>query len=245
MSTADDSMRISSVAAPVRQQVVASFRSAILSGRFQPGDRLIEKDLCDLTGASRTSVREALRQLETEGLVELVPNKGPIVASIDPSQARSIYEVRLALESLAGSLFAANATDAQINRLEVAVEQLADAYSDGHIEGILEKKEIFYSVLLEGSGNEIVPSLLRMMHARISLLRRVSLRDSQRLSASIREIRAILKSIKERDPHGTAEACRRHVKCAADAALALMTNKKNDDLGYRAKSENGESNGTS
>jgi DNA-binding GntR family transcriptional regulator len=223
----DDSMKISSIAAPVRQQVVASFRSAILSGRFQPGDRLIEKELCDLTAASRTSVREALRQLETEGLVEMVPNKGPIVASIDPDQARSIYQVRLALESLAGSLFAANATAAQIRRLEVAVSDLSVAYADGRIEGILEKKEIFYAVLLEGSGNDIIPSLLRMMHARISLLRRVSLGRSKRLVVSIKEIRAILKAVKARDPAATAEACRVHVQRAADAALALM-NERND-----------------
>jgi DNA-binding GntR family transcriptional regulator len=230
-------MRISSVAAPVRQQVLASFRSAILSGRFQPGDRLIEKDLCDLTGASRTSVREALRQLETEGLVELVPNRGPIVASIDPTQARSIYQVRSALESLAGSLFAANATDAQIRRLEIAVTNLAGAYREGRIEAILEKKEIFYAILLEGAGNEIVPSLLRMMHARISLLRRVSLGKSKRLSASIKEIRGILKAVKARDPKAAAEACRLHVQRAADAALALMADapertngEKKDDI---------------
>src|SRR6187399_1033212 len=134
MVTVDNSMRISSVAAPVRQQVLASFRSAILSGRFQPGDRLIEKELCELTGASRTSVREALRQLETEGLVDMVPNKGPIVASIDPQQARSIYQVRAALESLAGSLFATNATPAQIRMLEGAVADLSAAYRGGVIE---------------------------------------------------------------------------------------------------------------
>ena len=216
----DESMKVSSVAAPVRQQVVASFRSAIVSGRFRPGDRLIEKELCELTGASRTSVREALRQLETEGLVTLVPNRGPIVASIDRTQARSIYQVRGALESLAGSLFAANATDAQIGRLEAAVSDLADAYKSGHIDDILKKKNAFYAVLLEGSGNDIIPALLSMMHARINLLRRVSLGHSKRLVASIKEIRAILKAAKARDPEATAQACALHVRCAADAALA-------------------------
>jgi len=230
MPPTDDSMRVSSIAAPVRQQVAASFRSAILSGRFRPGDRLTEKDLCDLTGASRTSVREALRQLETEGLVEMVPNKGPIVASIDPKQARSIYQVRLALESLAGSLFAANATAPQIRRLEIAVSDLAEAYKTGRIEEILQNKEVFYSVLLEGSGNDIIPSLLRMMHARISLLRRVSLGQSKRLAASIKEIRGILKAAKARDSAATAEACRIHVQCAADAALALMTDRKESEV---------------
>jgi GntR family transcriptional regulator, trigonelline degradation regulator len=222
MGQTQGSMKIFSVAAPVRQQVAASFRLAILSGRFQPGERLTEKDLCELTGASRTSVREALRQLETEGLVEMVPNKGPIVASIDPEQARSIYQVRGALESLAGALFALNATQAQIRRLETAVSDLADAYNEEKLEGILQKKDVFYEILLEGGGNEIIPALLRMMHARISLLRRVSLGRSARLSISIKEIRLILKAVKARDSAAAAEACRLHVERAADAALGLM-----------------------
>jgi DNA-binding GntR family transcriptional regulator len=215
----DSGMKISSVAAPVRHQVAASFRTAILNGRFKPGVRLIEKDLCELTGASRTSVREALRQLETEGLIEVVPNKGPIVASISPEQARSIYEVRGALESLAGALFAKYASEGQMERLEIAVEQVANAYDKGDIGEILTAKDAFYAVLLEGAGNEIVPSFLSMLQARISLLRRVSLSQPARLAASIEEIRAIMAALKKRDPEAAASACRRHVENAADAAL--------------------------
>jgi DNA-binding GntR family transcriptional regulator len=215
----DSGMKISSVAAPVRHQVAASFRTAILNGRFKPGVRLIEKELCELTGASRTSVREALRQLETEGLIEVVPNKGPIVASISPEQARSIYEVRGALESLAGALFAKYASEGQMERLEIAVEQVANAYDKGDIGEILTAKDAFYAVLLEGAGNEIVPSFLSMLQARISLLRRVSLSRPARLAASIEEIRAIMAALKKRDPEAAAAACRRHVENAADAAL--------------------------
>lgn len=215
----DDNMKISSVAAPVRQQVAASFRNAILNGRFKPGVRLIEKDLCELTGASRTSVREALRQLETEGLVEVLPNKGPIVASISAEQARSLYQVRAALESLAGSLFASKASDDQIERLEVAVEAIAAAYDSGNIEAMLQAKDRFYAVLLEGAGNEIVPSFLGMLQARISLLRRVSLGQPQRLASSIAELRGIVVALKRRDAMAAADACRLHVENAADAAL--------------------------
>jgi DNA-binding GntR family transcriptional regulator len=218
-------MKVAAVAAPIRQQVVAAFRTAIVGGRFQPGERLIEKELCELTGSSRTSVREALRQLEAEGLVQMVPNKGPIVAAISPAQARSIYQVRGALESLAGSLFAANASDEQMDRLETAVEELARAYKSRQIERILGSKDRFYEILLEGSGNEIVASVLRMMQARISLLRRVSLAKPARLDASIAEIRAILKAIKARDPAAAAAACADHVARATTAALgaALQT----------------------
>jgi DNA-binding GntR family transcriptional regulator len=211
------------VAAPIRQQVVVAFRNAIVGGRFQPGERLIEKELCELTGSSRTSVREALRQLEAEGLVEMVPNKGPIVAAITAEQARSIYQVRGALESLAGALFAQHARDEQLDRLQSAVDELARAYKSRDIDRILSSKDRFYAIMLEGSGNEIVASMLRMMQARISLLRRVSLAKPARLDASITEIRAILKAIKSRNPNAAAKACADHVARATEAALAAPT----------------------
>ena len=90
----------------------------------------------------------------------------------------------------------------------------------------VERKQAFYAVLLEGAGNDMIPSLLSMMNARISLLRRVSLGHTKRLAGSIKEIRAILKAVKERNPAATAEACRIHVERAADAALAHMSNPK-------------------
>lgn len=218
-------MKVAAIAAPIRQQVVAAFRTAIVGGRFAPGERLIEKELCELTGSSRTSVREALRQLEAEGLVQMVPNKGPIVAAISPEQARSIYEVRGALESLAGSLFAQHASDEQMDRLEIAVEELARAYKSRQIERILGSKDRFYEILLEGSGNEIVASMLRMMQARISLLRRLSLAKPARLDASIAEIRAILKAIRSRNPAAAARACADHVARATEAALETERSK--------------------
>ncbi len=219
MKEADEAMRITGVAAPIRQQVAASFRKAILSGRFAPGDRLFEKELCDLTGASRTSVREALRQLETEGLVTTLRNKGPVVTSIDPKQARSIYQVRAALEGLAAGLFAENATDDQVARFSVAVDHVRKAYKSGNLDEILDAKNGLYDIMFEGSGNDIVASVLRMMHDRINLLRRVSLGQSSRLSKSAAEIGAILKAVKARDSAAASAASIRHVKNAAEAAL--------------------------
>lgn len=217
--SAEPGMRISSVAAPVRQQVAAAFRAAICSGRFAPGDRLIEKELCELTGASRTSVREALRQLETEGLVAMIPNKGPIVAAVDPLQARSLYEIRAALESLAGALFTVRATAAQMQRLEAAAAEVLAAYASGTIDAVLEAKDGFYAVLIEGSENTIIASLLQMMHARISLLRRISLGRPGRRQASAAELEEILAAVKTRDPAAVEAACRHHILQASAAAL--------------------------
>src|SRR3546814_5903815 len=83
----DDAFRVTSVAAPLRHQIVKTLRQAILDSRFRPGDRLIERELCELTSVSRTSLREALRLLEAEGLVRIVPQKGVVVAAFDEEES--------------------------------------------------------------------------------------------------------------------------------------------------------------
>ena len=160
--------RIATIAAPVRSQVVEMLRTAITGGQFAPGQRLIEKDLCDLMGVSRPSVREALRQVESEGLIVTIPNRGPTVSQLSTRDVASIYEVRGALEALAAQLFAASASDEQVAELDAAVTQLDGAYKTGDLEKIVVAKRIFYDVLLEGCGNNILPTLFRTMNARIT-----------------------------------------------------------------------------
>lgn len=218
----DTSMRVAAIAAPVRSQVVETLRVAITSGRFTPGQRLVEKDLCDLMGVSRPSVREALRQLESEGLIVTIPNRGPLVSRLSARDAASIYEVRGALEALAAKLFAASASDRQIADLEASLERLEAAYATCDVEKIIETKKDFYDILLEGSGNSIIPSILSMMNARITQLRRVSLSSPKRAAASIREIRAVLKAIKHRDPEAAFKATLHHIEQAAKVALASL-----------------------
>lgn len=218
----DVSMRVATVAAPVRQQVVEVLRSAITSGRFEPGQRLIERDLCELTGVSRASVREALRQLETEGLIQTIPNRGPLVSRLSGQDAASIYQIRGALEALAAQLFASVATDEQVAELESAVGVLRKAYRSRDVDRIVEAKQRFYDILFEGSGNSIIASILQTMNARITMLRRVSLASPKRATPSIQEIRAVLAAIKRRDPQAAYEASLYHVEQAAKVALKTL-----------------------
>jgi DNA-binding GntR family transcriptional regulator len=221
-ATSDLSLRVAAVAAPVRQRVVEVLRSAITSGRFAPGQRLLERDLCELTGVSRTSVREALRQIETEGLIQASPSRGPVVARLTPEDAASIYQIRSALEGLAARLFATAASDEQVREIEGAFRVLRDAYRSRDIDQILAAKSRFYEVLLEGSGNRMIASILATVHARITLLRRVSLSSPRRAPASIREISAIVGALKRRDPEAAWRASVHHVEQAARTALALL-----------------------
>jgi DNA-binding GntR family transcriptional regulator len=214
--------RVSPIAAPVRSQVVEMLRGAITGGQFAPGQRLVETDLCDRMGVSRPSLREALRQLESEGLIVTVPNRGPTVSLLSVQDVASIYEIRGALEALAAQLFAATASETQVEELSRSVDQLDMAYKSEVLETIVVAKQHFYDVLLAGSGNSILPSMLRTMNARITQLRRVSLSSPQRGAISRREIRAVLRAIKQRDPDSAFKASLHHVKEASKVVLRSL-----------------------
>lgn len=215
-------LKILQVAAPLRQQVVENLRGAILSGRFKPGDRLIERELCDLMGVSRTAIREALRQLESEGLVENFANRGPAVAKITREDAKGIYEVRGALEALVGKLFTERAPEAMVKQLNTIVDRLEKAYAAGDVPRILKVKGEFYGKLMDGAQNPTADAMLRIIHARANFLRSVSLSQPDRWAASSAEIRAIMQLIEERKPKDVADAFTHHVRIAAEAALRVL-----------------------
>src|SRR5512143_571714 len=106
------SLEIRKFAAPLRQQVLDGLRRAIIDGQLAPGARLTERELTKMMGVSRTVVREALRQLESEGLIAIIPNKGPVVRELTPAEARDLYSIRAVLEGFAARLFTENARDA-------------------------------------------------------------------------------------------------------------------------------------
>ena len=146
--------RVDRPAATLRHSVTESIRQAIAVGRIPPGARMPERDLCEMTGVSRTLVREALRQLESEGLVEVIPHKGPVVTVITPQQAVGIYQVREVLEGLAAELFATNASAADRQMLRRALDEVRIAYESGDVLTRLAAKKHFYDCLIKGSGNE-------------------------------------------------------------------------------------------
>lgn len=206
----------------LREQVAAKLRDAIASGRFKSGERLVERELCELMGVSRTSVREAFRELETEGLITTVPNRGPIVTVVTPGLAESIFQVRGILEALAARLFAERASDEQIAALERAADDLAEVYLDYDPERVPGAKAAFYGILLEGADNEVCTWMLKNIHIRVSQLRVTSLDRPQRARESLDEMREIFAAIKARDPRRAHDLSLLHVDRAAAAALAVL-----------------------
>ena len=214
--------RANAVAAPLRRQVIEHMREAIVRFEYEPGQRLVEKDLVERFGVSRTVIREALRHLEAEGLVALVPNRGPIVASLSPDDVQHLYEVREVVEALAARLCAARASAAQRKRLVHALARVSAAYDRADAAEGLRAQDAFYRVLTEGSANPLVESTIRAIHARVQLLRALSLQAPGRAKESLAEIGEVVAAIEARDEDAAAEAAARHVRRAESVALKKL-----------------------
>jgi DNA-binding GntR family transcriptional regulator len=206
----------------LRRTVENHLREAIMSGYLKPGQRLVERELCEAMGVSRPSLREALRKLEAEKLIEMVPHRGPVVAAISDQEAGELYELRVLLESYAARQYAARATRSSIDALRKAVQVLRDAASAPQKGDVLKAKEVFYDVLLAGCGNSVVAEVLRMLLSRINRLRSASLSRPGRLPESIKELELLVKRVAAKDAEGAEKAAITHVRNAEKAAMAML-----------------------
>jgi DNA-binding GntR family transcriptional regulator len=222
MSFPDREFRVEKIAAPLRHSVTGSIRDAIALGRFKAGDRLPERSLCEMTGVSRTLIREALRQLESEGVIKVLPHRGPVVADLTSQQAEGIYQVRMELEGLACQLFAQRASEAHRSALGRAFNDLRSSFKDPDPLSRLHAKNRFYDCLVDGSGNEALGVSLRLLNARVMLLRSTSLRAPGRASRSIAELTELMDALMARDGKRARKAAVAHVRNAAQAAIALL-----------------------
>lgn len=224
----DDSFKVNRNPVTLREIVLDKLRSAIMNFQLLPGDRLVERDLCERLGVSRTSVREALRHLESEGLVEFADAKGPSVAIITLADACDIYELRCVLEGLIVQLFTLRAKAKDIRALEKALAENREALKNGELQQVLDSVQSFYDVLLEGSGNHVAATQLRQLQARISYLRATSVSQENRRSVSNQEMERIVEAIKSGDPLAAHQASVDHVRAAAKVALDYLKLKQNE-----------------
>ncbi|AOB25320.1 GntR family transcriptional regulator [Bordetella genomosp. 6] len=220
-STTDDKASM-----PLRRQAEDALRKTILSGRFMPGERLKERELMELLNASRTLVREALRQVEAEGLIEIVPNRGPVVAVLSYEEAEEIYEVRGILEAQTCTGFALRAGSGHMETLARAFDALSEAARQGDIPRTLALSDTFYDTIAAGCGNRLLGNMLRQLHNRIVLLRRTSLSEPSRLPETLYELTQIFEALKARDEIAAGKAALHHVRQASRTALQVLRSRQ-------------------
>ena len=216
------SLRVVRSMVSLKKQVVESLRTAIFDRCFAPGDRLVERELCEMLDVSRTLLREALSQLEAEGVVQIIPHRGPIVAVYTAEDAKSIYEVRAALEEMAGRCFVERATESECKALETAFAEMKRSCTSKLGADHLTVKAKFYAALTTGAHNPVLVEMLRLIHGRVSMLRATTLGQPGRLAASLAELGNIVKTIKARDAQAAARACRLHVENAGAIAITIL-----------------------
>lgn len=219
-------LKIEKVPASLRQQVLERLREAIISGALAPGERLTERTLTEQMGVSRTVLREALRQLEAEHLVEVIPNKGPVVRALSPEEAEDLYRIRAVLHGLAARIYVENADENSVDRLEETLAAVVDAYDSGDAEQVLDAKTSFYDVLYEGTRSESLSAMLATLHARIARWRALGLghpkRSAKRSRESMKNLKAIVEAVKERDAEAAERLTREEDSQAGSEIMRLL-----------------------
>jgi DNA-binding GntR family transcriptional regulator len=208
------------VAAPLREQVIAALRQAIMDFQLKPGQRLVERELIEQLGVSRTTIREALRELASEGLVTVVPQRGAMVTAPSLEEAIDLYEVRAALESLVVQHFVERADDAEVASLVATVENLATVTSKTEdVKKLMAAKDQFYVVLIAGAKSAALQQLLEGIQARVQMLRATSLSEAGRSFEVVAELRAIVAAIEKRDAPLASQLTAEHIRTASITAL--------------------------
>jgi DNA-binding GntR family transcriptional regulator len=211
------------VAAPLREQVIAALRQAIRDFQLKPGQRLVERELMEQLGVSRTTIREALRELASEGLVTVVPQRGAIVSAPSLDEALDLYEVRAALESLVTRHFVERASGEDVADLSRTVDELAQtSTTTTDIRTLLAAKDNFYRVLIAGARSTTLQQLIESIQARVQVLRATSMSEAGRIGHVIEELRAIVAAAADKDADRAAALAAEHVRNAAKTALRSL-----------------------
>jgi len=226
-------VKIDRTAVSLRQQVIGRLREAVISGSLSPGQRLTERELTESLGVSRTVVREALRQLEAEGLIETIPNRGPVVRALTADEAQDIYRIRAVLQGLAAREFVEHAASEQLDTLKQALTEVIDAYDAGDAERTVAAKTAFYEVLYAGAASKTLSTLLATLRARMWRWRALGLahpqRSAERSAASIDNLNAIVDAIERGDASEAERVTREEASQAAEEVLRLLAYEENDE----------------
>lgn len=217
----DDTPVIFKAAQPklVRDAALESIKDAIIHGRLKPGERLVERKLCEATGVGRSSIREVIRQLEADRLVTVTAHRGPAVARLTLDQAREIYELRADLEARLVRGYCAMASDDDLITLENFLPEIEAAGKRHDLHALVGIMQRFNGHMMAISRLEVTSDLLRVLLARISWLRVLSMSEPNRITRSTAEIRAVVDALKQRDLDTAEHAMRTYIANAGAAAL--------------------------
>ena len=211
---------------PLRDVVFNTLRDAILTGKLVPGERLMENQLADKLGVSRTPVREALRMLELENLVELVPRKGAQVLDMSEKDITNILEVRSALEGLATSVACKKMSKEDLQQLKNMEVDFEKAVADNDVERFVDIDEDFHDLIFSATENDKLINIFRNLRIQLYRYRMAQAKNNDTsMSTIVAHHRSIIRAIENHDAEEGASIAQGHIKSQTESILRFVRNK--------------------
>ena len=211
---------------PLRDVVFNTLRDAILTGKLVPGERLMENQLAEKLGVSRTPVREALRMLELENLVELVPRKGAQVLDMSEKDIVNILEVRSALEGLATALACKKMTPEDLQQLKDLEADFEKAVTENEVERFVDIDEDFHDMIFAATENDKLINIFRNLRIQLYRYRMAQAKNNETsMSTIVAHHRSIIRAIENHDGEEGASIAQGHIKYQTDSILRFVRSK--------------------
>lgn len=214
---------------PLREIVFESMRDAILSGVLEPGERLMEIQLAEEMGVSRTPVREAIRKLELENFVVMIPRKGAYVAGVSSKDVADVFEIRSALEGLAAGLAAERITEDELEQMERVLFYRANAAGEMDLEQIVKSDTDFHALVYSASRNERLIQILANLREQIQRFRATSLAVPGRNKLALEEHRMIVEALRKHDSEEAQSLAMAHIVTAENVMFDVLSIKNEPD----------------
>jgi len=183
----------------LREKILETIREAILRGALKPGEKVAEPELAERFGISRTPIREAFRQLESEGYLTVIPRKGAVVTALSERDVEEFYAIKSILEGYAARMAAVNLSGKDIDRLEAINDRLEQLARDGDVKTFFRVHNEFHELFIRAAGNEKLLELIGQLLMKFNRLRMASLSLPGRMEISVNEHKKILEAFKSND----------------------------------------------
>ena len=213
---------------PLGEVVFEYLRSSILNGDLKPGERLMEIQLAEQLGVSRTPVREAIRKLEKEKFVEMIPRKGAYVADLTAKDILDVLEIRTILEGFASSLAATRMTDDEINELEQTLIDFNDYLEDLDRPGMIEKDNQFHDMIFDATRNNKLIEIVQDLHDQFQRFRLIYFNEFDNFYDLRDWHQRIFDAIKDRDENAARQHAEAHIREIQKSVVAWKESQKNE-----------------
>ena len=207
---------------PLREIVSDALRQAIRDGLLPPGERLMEIPLAEELGVSRTPIREAIRILEQEGLVVMIPRRGTYVADMSLKDVTEVFELRSILEELAAELDAERITNEEIEALEQHLVEIGNYMNENNLDKVVQADILFHEILYKASRNDRLVEMINNLREQTLRFRTLSMSQTGRLAKTWDEHRQLVEAISDRDVERARQIARIHMEESEKTLLAGM-----------------------